>query len=235
MYEINLTSKDYDMPYKDNIFYIKRDIPKLHIEASNGVKTFWNYIKLCLESQSFASIVFKDSKFFEVTGIGGFYTADKHVARLALNENILNKDSDTIKFHDNESIAIFIHECSHFVHLIENEGLCQQTCKYTGKKIGIETTDGRYFTEREAWYLSLRFNHLFKLNMEDDINSINRRNLINVGLTYHYIKGEAPWFDENADDNKQIDYEFFKNNNIDDFDLINGHFKLINDVKNEEK
>ena len=159
-------------------------VAKLDIDSDNpSYRIAWNFIRGKITGSKFASIVFQDQEVLDKAGIGGFYTNRSFVNILYLSKDYLKNGK--IWFKDDESAAVFLHECSHYIHLVSNQG------RYSQKDDEIVTSlppanptkvnpKSRYYAEREAWFLSLNMNKVFRLNLLDEINRINAHNMLLV-------------------------------------------------------
>lgn len=159
-------------------------VAKLDIDSDKpGYRIAWNFIRGKITGSKFASIIFQDQEVLDRVGIGGFYTNRSFVNILYLSKDYLKNGK--IWFKDDESAAVFLHECSHYIHLVSNQG------RYSQKDDEVVTNlppanpnkvdpKTRYYAEREAWFLSLNMNKVFRLNLIDEINRINTRNMLIV-------------------------------------------------------
>jgi len=152
--------------------------------ANPKLAPLWALIQGKITSARYASIVFQEHKVLERRGVGGFFTERKFVNILYLSDKYLDATTNTLKFDTDEDLAIFIHECSHFLHLSANGG------KFLMKDVGGDlpalsavsapTDKQRYLAEREAWFRSLGLNRCFRLGLEDAINAANANNMLSV-------------------------------------------------------
>ena len=129
------------------------------VTDNNGLQIAWNFIRGKITGAKFASVVFQEQKILDRSGIGGFFT-------------------------DDDAAAVFLHECCHYLHLVSNQGRYSQkddevvtTLPPSSMKI---TPKSRYYSEREAWLLSLNLNKIFRLGLLDSINKINAHNMLLV-------------------------------------------------------
>lgn len=149
--------------------------------ADPKLAPLWALIQGKITSARYASIIFQEQKVLESRGIGGFFTERKFVNILYISDKYLDAATNTLNFDSDEDLAIFIHECSHFLHLSANGG------KFLMKDVGdlpplsaasAPTTKQRYLAEREAWFRSLGLNRCFRLGLEDAINAANANNML---------------------------------------------------------
>ena len=171
---------------KDNRIILTRiQVAKLELaEENKKFSIAWNFIRGKITSAKYASIVFQDQEVLDRRGIGGFFTTQKFVNILYLSKSYYDAQRNVLKFESDHDVAIFIHECSHYIHFACNGG------KYTQKDLPIIETlklpklpcDNitRYFVEREAWQRSLSMNRCFRLGLEAEINKTNAHNMLYV-------------------------------------------------------
>jgi len=171
---------------KDNRIILTRiQVAKLELtEENKKFSIAWNFIRGKITSAKYASIVFQDQEVLDRRGIGGFFTTQKFVNILYLSKNYYDTQRNVLKFESDHDVAIFLHECSHYIHFACNGG------KYTQKDLPIIETlklpklpcDNitRYFVEREAWQMSLSMNRCFRLGLEAEINKTNAHNMLYV-------------------------------------------------------
>ena len=164
--------------------FTRIQVAKLEMETdNNGLQIAWNFIRGKITASKLASIIFQDQQVLDKSGIGGFFTNQSFVNILYLSKDYLKNGK--IWFRDDESAAVFLHECSHYIHLVSNQG------RYSQKDDEVVATlppasptkvnpKSRYYAEREAWFLSLNMNKVFRLNLIDEINRINTRNMLCV-------------------------------------------------------
>lgn len=171
---------------KDNRIILTRiQVAKLELaEENKKFSIAWNFIRGKITSAKYASIVFQDQEVLDRRGIGGFFTTQKFVNILYLSKNYYDAQRNVLKFESDHDVAVFLHECSHYIHFACNGG------KYTQKDLPIIETlklpklpcDNitRYFVEREAWQMSLSMNRSFRLGLETEINKTNAHNMLYV-------------------------------------------------------
>ena len=158
-------------------------VAKLELDSENrGLQIAWNFIRGKITSAKFASVVFQDQEVLDNSGIGGFFTTKSFVNILYLSKDYLRDGK--IKFNDDEAVATFLHECSHYLHLVSNHGRYSQKDDEVVKTLPLSsmkiTPKSRYYTEREAWAISLGLDKIFRLGLTDSINKINARNMLLV-------------------------------------------------------
>ena len=171
---------------RDNRIILTRiQVAKLELaEKNKKFSIAWNFIRGKITSAKYASIVFQDQEVLDRRGIGGFFTTQKFVNILYLSKNYYDSAKNELKFDSDHEVAVFLHECSHYIHFACNGG------KYTQKDLSIIETlklpklpcDNitRYFVEREAWQMSLSMNRCFRLGLEAEINKTNAHNMLYV-------------------------------------------------------
>lgn len=190
--------------------YTRARVAKLSIDTDNpGLRIAWEFIKGKITSSKLASIIFQEKKELERRGVGGFFTSKSFVNILYLSKEYLSNGS--IHFEDEKSAAIFLHECSHYLHLVSNCG------RYSQKDDEIASTlppasvvkitpKTRYYVEREAWALSLNIDRIFRLGMRDQINKINTHNMLNVERSLGKRKNES---EDDKDDERTMTIDQF--------------------------
>ena len=163
--------------------FTRIQVAKLEMATdNNGLQIAWNFIRGKITGAKFASVVFQDQKILDRTGIGGLFTTKSFVNILYLSKDYLSDGK--IKFKNDDAAAVFLHECCHYLHLVSNQGRYSQkddevvtTLPPSSMKI---TPKSRYYSEREAWQLSLNLNKIFRLGLLDSINKINAHNMLLV-------------------------------------------------------
>lgn len=177
--------------------------------ANQDLTPLWGLIQGKITSSRYASIVFQEQEVLDRRGIGGFFTEHKFVNILYISDKYLDAASNTLKFDTDEDLAIFIHECSHFLHLSTNGG------KFLMKDVGDlpplsaasrPTPKQRYWAEREAWFRSLGLNRCFRLGLEDAINTVNAKNMLAVELSMGLRKGDLEELKKKAPSMKITDF-----------------------------
>ena len=166
--------------------FTRIQVAKLEIDTDNsGLKLAWNFIRGKITSAKFASIVFQDQEVLDRSGIGGFFTERSFVNILYLSKDYLCDGK--IAFKEDEAASVFLHECCHYLHLVSNRGHYSQkddevvtTLPPSSMKI---TPKSRYYSEREAWQLSLNLNKIFRLGLLDQINKTNAHNMLLVEMS----------------------------------------------------
>lgn len=173
-----------DQKMRDNrIIYTSKKIAGLEIESENrGMVIAWNYIRGKITSTKFASIVFQDQDVLDRRGIGGYFTVKSFVNILYLSKEYLKNGK--LYLEDDKDAAVFLHECSHFLHLACSGGKYTQPLaeemKLRDAKFGSPSDRDRYFVEREAWHLSNSLNRVFHIGIQEEIDRVNTRNMLIV-------------------------------------------------------
>lgn len=169
---------------RDNrIIYTRAKIAGLEIESENrGMVIAWNYIRGKITGTKFASIVFQDQDVLDRQGIGGYFTIKSFVNILYLSKEYLQNGKISIK--NDKAAAVFLHECSHFLHLACSGGKFTQPLaeerKLGAARFGSSSIQDRYFVEREAWHLSNSLNRVFHIRIQEEIDRVNTRNMLIV-------------------------------------------------------
>lgn len=179
--------------------------------ANPKLAPLWGLIQGKITSSRYASIIFQEQNVLDRRGIGGFFTERKFVNILYLSDKYLDAAANMLKFDTDEDIAIFIHECSHFLHLSSNGG------KFLMNDVGelaplsaasAPTLKQRYWAEREAWFRSLGLNRIFRLGIEEAINTANAKNMLVVELSMGLRKGDLEELKKEAASMKITDFVF---------------------------
>lgn len=179
--------------HDNRIILTKAQIANLDVDSTEtSMKIAWNYIRGKVIASRYSAIVFQEQSVLDKRGIGGFFTSRKFVNVLYLSDKYYDRESRVLKFESDRDRAVFLHECSHFIHICSNFG------KYTQKdleiiktlkapKLPLDNTQ-RYFTEREAWQISLNINRCFRIGLEAEINTVNAHNMLNVERSMGFRK-----------------------------------------------
>ena len=167
----------------DRIIYPRAKVANLETDTERaGLRIAWNFIRSKISSSKFASIVFQDQDVLDGRGIGGFFTSIKYVNILYLSKDYLRDGK--IRFKDDESAAVFLHECSHYLHLVSNHGRFSQKDDAIASALPPVSRKAdpkiRYYVEREAWSISLNLDRVFRLGLIEEINRINSHNMLIV-------------------------------------------------------
>ena len=168
----------------DREIFSRIKVAKLDIDSDKpGYRIAWNFIRGKITASKLASIIFQDQKVLDKSGIGGFYTNKSFVNILYLSKDYLKNGK--IWFKNDESAAVFLHECSHYLHIVSNQGRYGQKDDEVVRTLPPAspmkiTQKSRYYAEREAWFLSLNLNKAFRLNLTDEINRVNAHNMLIV-------------------------------------------------------
>ena len=174
--------------------YTRAKLANLKITTDNpGLRIAWEFIKGKITSSKLASVIFQEKEVLERRGIGGFFTTESFVNILYLSKEYL--DNGSIHFKDEKSAAVFLHECSHYLHLVSNCGRYSQKDDEIASALPPAsalkiTPKTRYYVEREAWALSLNLDRVFRLGMKDLINKVNTHNMLNVEMSLGQRKFE---------------------------------------------
>lgn len=171
--------------HDNRIILPKIQVAKLEVETENqGLKLAWNFIRGKITASKFASIVFQEQKELDLRGIGGFFTTQSFVNILYLSNKYYDQNKRCLKFDSDRDAAVFLHECSHYIHIASNMGKWTQKDDELVKdmkpaRIPI-TPDVQYYAEREAWQLSLNMDKIFRIGITAEINKINAHNMLLV-------------------------------------------------------
>lgn len=117
----------------------------------------------------------------KIENVGGYFTNGNYVPRIVLPANTATFDevSNTVTFADEDGFGVFVHEASHFLHLMMDEGrytakpLRGQVCKMFSRKKEDTRQD-----EFEAGWRALVYNNLYDLQLKDKLFEQNRNNMM---------------------------------------------------------
>ena len=164
-------------------------------EYAPGRTRFWHDLQDFMSRQLIAFIQFDEKP---KNAEAYFQRQSLQVDRIYMPENsaeIKLEGSDaetkgTIRFVDDHSFALFLHEASHYLHLIKDHGnFMAPTIKDRPKKLMTKTgAHHRDFTvdfEYEAGYRSLKYARLYNMFPENDrtvldLNLVNMLNYLTI-------------------------------------------------------
>lgn len=148
-------------------------------------KQFWNNLTAYISSKFFGAIEI-DGVFKE---IGGYFTTnylemDKIVIPETSCDVDLHNNAGTIKFRNDEQFAIFLHEVSHYFHVIRDKGKYisaefRDRKPYKPGEHGEHSRSEIPFLEYEAGWRSLYYSDIYNLFPEGD-RTVLETNLINI-------------------------------------------------------
>lgn len=156
---------------------------------ADGRKMFFSYIMSKLQEVDDVGLAcFIIGR--KLAGAGGYFTGADEVNRIVLPEGSATYDPKTkeLTFKDDDEFTIFIHEASHFMHLVVDKGeFISPSFKHL-KPMAYAASNGHLrsntkYLEYEAGYRSLYFNEIYE--MFEDNSQILRMNLMNM---MHYMK-----------------------------------------------
>lgn len=156
---------------------------------AEGRKLFFNYIMSKLQEVDDVGLAcFIIGRKLE--GAGGYFTAADEVARIVLPEGsaTYNPKTKELTFKDDDEFTIFIHEASHFLHLVCDKGKFISPSFEHLKPMEHAASNGHHrsntkYLEYEAGYRSLYYNGMY--DMFEDNSQIMRMNLMNM---MHYMR-----------------------------------------------
>jgi len=148
-------------------------------------KQFWNNLTTYIGSKFFGAIevdgVFKE--------IGGYFTTnylemDKIVIPETSCDVDLHDKAGTIKFRNDEQFAIFLHEVSHYFHVIRDKGKYislefRDRKPYKPGEHGEHSRSEIPYLEYEAGWRSLYYSDIYNLFPEGD-RTVLETNLTNI-------------------------------------------------------
>lgn len=147
-------------------------------EYAAGRKEFFNYVKHVLSEQLLGVLMFER----KLEDVGGYFTPEGFVAQIVLPDDCAECTETTVKFKDEQQFAIFVHEASHFLHIIKDNGryiadslkeLPAATYKQGQGFVGNKIINLEY----EAGYRSLYYSLLYNMFPEND------RTILDCNLT----------------------------------------------------
>lgn len=167
-------------------------------QFAEGRKDYFKYIMGKLEEVDneperfgFAGAAFILGRKLE--NAGGYFTGRDSIARIVLPEDSATYDETTkeIEFKDDREFAIFVHESSHFIHLVCDKGEFMspefEKLKPMSRaaEYGHVKTNAKYI-EYEAGWRSLYSNRCFEMFPDDSfIFEMNLQNML------HYMVFDA--------------------------------------------
>lgn len=176
---------------------------------ADGRKMFFSYIMSKLQEVDDVGLAcFIIGR--KLAGAGGYFTGADEVNRIVLPEGSATYDPKTkeLTFKDDDEFTIFIHEASHFMHLVVDKGeFISPSFKHL-KPMEHAASNGHLksntkYLEYEAGYRSLYFNEIYE--MFEDNSQILRMNLMNM---MHYMKVKSS--DEFIEEYKKLTDEAAK-------------------------
>lgn len=137
----------------------------------------------------------------KIEGVGGYFTGQDYIYRLVLPEGVADYDEEKklLKFKDDKQFGIFVHEASHFMHLVVDKGAFispsfehLEPMKHAAH--GAHLKSNTKYMEFEAGYRSLYYNKIYEMYPEDDktIWDLNMNNMLN----YVTFKGHEDFLKE---------------------------------------
>lgn len=136
----------------------------------------------------------------KLKGAGGYFTGADEVNRIVLPEGSATYDPKTkeVTFKNDDEFTIFIHEASHFMHLVCDNGKFISPSFQHLKPMEHARNSGHHrsntkYLEYEAGYRSLYFNEVYE--MFEDNSQIMRMNLMNM-MHYMSVKTEDSFIEE---------------------------------------
>lgn len=157
-------------------------------------KQWWDYVRRFMSNQFQAKIIFGEKQ----ENVGGYFTSDAvkfdcicvpmDSAEVHIEYNGSTPIGGSIKFNDDEAFATFLHEVSHYMHFVRDNGKYTAPC-LEDKAPAIFTNESGFSSnmigdlEYEAGYRSLITNRMFNLFPEGD-RTVLENNLLNMS---HYV------------------------------------------------
>lgn len=171
---------------------------KLHTDCAEtklisdvpGRVEFFHYVMEKLDQQQFG--VFVIGKKLERAG--GYFTEKKLVSRIVLPEGTATYDevNNTISFTDEKSFGVFVHEASHFLHMIVDKGHYMAKPLRSLPDVDMNSREAldmsyRKNMEYEAGWRSFVYDKRFDMKLHDvimQLNTINMGNYISESPEY---------------------------------------------------
>lgn len=147
---------------------------------SKGRLEFFKDVTTLLSNQFMGCLIFGKKK----EGVGGYFTKSGFIPRIVMPHDIATYDETFIKFNDDEQFAIFVHEASHFLHFIRDNGKYTapslQSKGFANYKEGIGFSNNKIIDlEYEAGYRALVNSKLYEMFADDD-RTVLESNLTNM-------------------------------------------------------
>ena len=157
-----------------------------------GRNAFWHMIQEFMSSQFFGMLAFGTMK----ERVNGYFKTDQiKYDQIVIQEDsvklVLEGDPDsitgatggTMEFKDEKAFAVFIHECSHYLHFAKDNGeyISPALKGFTPPKFdghGFSKLQARYF-EYEAGWRSLYYSDIYSMFAEGD-RTVLENNLSNM-------------------------------------------------------
>lgn len=174
---------------------------KLHDDSpyAEGRKMFFDFIMHNMQevdNEGLACFIIGK----KIEGVGGYFTGADYVNRIVLPEGIATYDPKTkeVTFKDDEQFGIFVHESSHFMHLVVDKGKFISPSFEHLKPMALAATNGHArsntkYLEYEAGYRSLYYNEIYEMYPDNEV--IMELNLMNM-TNYMHIKSDDNFIEE---------------------------------------
>lgn len=122
------TEEKTELPVK-----IHKHFTELKLNTDNPGRVLWWYeLMKQLAEQPFAILKF---------GVrmpplaGGYFTTDRGIATIAVNRLAAKIKNNEITFTDDQYFSMFVHEASHFQHIVVDRGFCKSPALFKKGKI----------------------------------------------------------------------------------------------------
>lgn len=150
-------------------------------------KRFFNMIKTTFANLPCCELVFGIKK----EGIGGFFGKEKYIPNITLPADCAECTETSIKFNSDDEFATFIHEASHFLHIVKDRGRFMaptlKDCPPVEYEQGYGFIKAKVIdSEFEAGWRSIYYALIYGMFDSDD-RTVLENNLINMS---HYITFE---------------------------------------------
>lgn len=198
------------------------------VSTNSGQCQFFTHVMEKLDEQQFG--VFVIGK--KVEGAGGYFTEKNLVTRIVLPEGTATYDevNNTISFPSDKNFAIFVHEASHFLHMVVDKGHYMAKPLRGMEDISINSKDFldmkyRKYIEYEAGWRSLVYNQRYNMDIADVILKVNLTNMSNY---LSESEDYQTYIKKPSEDIFNKKMEFFKNTKAKQEDVVKWTEEVFN-------
>lgn len=155
------------------------------VTGSQGAKDYWDYVMATMDKTPLCQLNIG----MDMPDVfGGYYTRldGGLLDSINLPEHVATVNDDQVSFESDKDFVIFMHESSHFLHLVVDKGYCTAPSlegQVYSLTEDVDDIEARRNIEYEAGYRSLFRNMIH--NVFEDPRIITDVNLINM---FHYDK-----------------------------------------------
>lgn len=112
---------------------IHKHFTELKLNTDNPGRVLWWYeLMKQLEEQAFAVLKFGVNM---PPLAGGYFTMNKGIVVIAINRLAAKIENNEVTFTDDKYFSMFVHEASHFQHIVVDRGLCKSPALFKKGKI----------------------------------------------------------------------------------------------------